>query len=370
MTGSRIKFEETQKRAEGGGAEDGPLRMYFHILEGEEAPRYIRAKEIEIDFCETDSTEKLWRAHERAMVKLNKNITTAGAKSGGSSKTEECDSGASNQTLLGLKAELAQRVLESCRMCERKCQKNRRRGELGRCGVIEPRIASEFLHHGEERELVPSYTVFFAGCTFNCVFCQNADISQDAQNGIEVEPQLMANMIEKRALSARNVNWVGGDPTPNLYYVLEVLNHCSAKLPQIWNSNMYMSQETMMLLDGVVDVYLSDFKYGNNKCAKRLSNADNYVEIMARNHMLARQECEMIIRHLAMPNHVECCTKPVLDWIARNMKNQRGGVKVNLMDQYRPEYKAGEHKDINRQIRAEEFESALRYAESLGLDLE
>ena len=90
---------------------------------------------------------------------------------------------------------------------------------------------------------------------------------------------------------------------------------------------MYLSEESMALLEGVVDVYLTDFKYGNDACASRLSNAPDYLRIVARNHLLGRAHAEMMIRHLVLPGHVECCTRPVLTWIASTLKE----VKVNVM---------------------------------------
>jgi putative pyruvate formate lyase activating enzyme len=121
----------------------------------------------------------------------------------------------------------------------------------------------------------------------------------------------------------------------------------------------------MNLLDGVVDVYLTDFKYGNNECASRLSNARDYMRIVTRNHMLGRDQCEMIIRHLVLPNHVQCCTRPVLEWIAGNLEN----VKVNVMAQYRPEHRAMRFDEIARGLKTTEFSEAVGIAEKLGLDV-
>jgi putative pyruvate formate lyase activating enzyme len=327
------------------------LSIYFEILSEKRKPKYIDCREKKIIFEDSMCEKDLWKLHDEKThdEKKCKTIKTTAEKS-----------------FLDLKIELAKRILESCRLCERRCGVNRLGGKHGHCGVLQSKISSEFFHYGEEPELIPSYTIFFAGCTFNCVFCQNYDISQNPENGVDIEPIRLAEMIEKRAPYCRNVNWVGGDPTPNLLYILETLKNCNAQLPQIWNSNMYMSEECMKLLDGVIDLYLSDFKYGNNKCAKRLSNIDNFFEIVSRNHKIANDQCEMMIRHLVMPNHVECCSKPILDWIASNLHN----VKVNVMAQYRPEYKAHLHRDIDRELKHGEFLEARRYAEKLGLDLE
>jgi putative pyruvate formate lyase activating enzyme len=164
---------------------------------------------------------------------------------------------------------------------------------------------------------------------------------------------------------ARNVNWVGGEPTPNLPFILAVLRECSADIPQVWNSNMYMTENSMKLLSGVVDVFLTDFKYGNDECARRLSNAPDYMRIVKRNHLIARESAEVIIRHLVLPGHIECCTRPALEWIAENLQH----VKVNVMGQYHPEYKAREYVEISRPIAGDEFGRSIEIAENLGLDL-
>lgn len=266
--------------------------------------------------------------------------------------------------LLGEKAQDAASRLASCSFCERRCGANRLEGEKGYCGVVEPRITSEFLHLGEEPELVPSYTIFFAGCTFRCVFCQNWDISQNPQAGATIRADTLAKMIERAG--GINANWVGGDPAPNIPYILEVLTHLQGNVPQVFNSNMYLTKESMGLLEGTVDVYLTDFKYGNDKCAKRLSDAPNYWGISTRNHTLANAQAELIIRHLVLPGHVECCSIPVLEWIGANLGDT---VRVNVMDQYRPEYKAYSHDDISRRPGRREYVDVVERARELDLSL-
>jgi len=256
--------------------------------------------------------------------------------------------------------------LKSCHFCERRCGVDRTAGERGVCGVGEKsRIASEFMHHGEESVLVPSYTIFFNGCTFKCVFCQNWDISQFPDSGVEVSPQTLAKLIEgAKRDGARNVNFVGGNPDPNLHTILEALNECEASLSSVWNSNMYYSLEAAKILFGVTDVYLTDFKYGSNECALRYSKVPKYFEIVARNHRLAYVDAELIIRHLVLPNHVECCTRPVLEWIVENLGPM---VRVNVMDQYRVCYNADKYEEINRRITDEEYKRALEIAKDVGL---
>jgi putative pyruvate formate lyase activating enzyme len=273
--------------------------------------------------------------------------------------------GDNKKSLFELKLKLAKIMLFACELCERRCKANRLKGKEGHCRVLEPRISTEFLHWGEEPELVPSHTIFFTGCTFNCVFCQNHDISQNPKSGFVMSPKRLAEVIERRGDSAQNVNWVGGDPTSNLPFILETLTHCSANTPQVWNSNMYLTEKTMDLLDGVIDLYLTDFKYGNNECAKRLSNVPNYWEIITRNHRIARGQCEMIIRHLVLPGHFQCCSQPILEWIAENLE----GVRVNVMDQFRPEYKARDQPELTKRLSHEEFSKAYTLARDLGLSI-
>lgn len=261
------------------------------------------------------------------------------------------------------KVEEAENIMECCHFCERRCNVNRLRGERGYCRVLEPRISSEFIHIGEEPELVPSHTIFFAGCTFRCVYCQNWDISQHPERGSYIKPDGLARLIESR--TARNVNWVGGDPTPNIAYILKVLEALDKNTPQVWNSNMYLTEDAMNLLDGVVDVYLTDFKYGNDECAERLSDVRDYMRITERNHEIAGKQAELLIRHLMLPGHLDCCTIPILEWIAENTE----AAKVNIMAQYRPMYRAMDYPELRGRLDFRQYNEALNAARDLGLNL-
>ncbi len=320
------------------------LPEYFGILEENRIPKYIQSKYTKVNFDENEKTDKLWEKHDKALDK-NKFSETIPEKS-----------------LLDLKIEIAKRIFSDCHFCERKCRVNRNKDE-GICGVKKASISSEFLHMGEEYLLIPSHTIFFSGCTFKCVFCQNWDISQRV-SGFYIDPEKMADIIKKRKKQgSKNVNWVGGDPTPNILYILLVLKNLDINISQIWNSNMYCSVESMKLLDGITDLYLTDFKYGNNKCAKKFSKVDNYFEIITRNHKIAYENGDMIIRHLVMPNHIECCSKPIIDWISENIPD----IFVNIMDQYRPKYKAKEYEDISSSVSIKEINKIETYAKNKNI---
>jgi putative pyruvate formate lyase activating enzyme len=325
------------------------LPDYFAIFEGIKKPRYLLSKKLYVNAdLNRDTDDALWNLHD-TFIKGGVEVYSKSAEN----------------TLLDLKIELAKRLMSKCSFCERRCGANRLAGKKGHCGVIDSKIASEFIHWGEEPELIPSYTIFFSGCTFNCVYCQNWDISQFPDAGTKVNERTVANWIERR--TCRNTNWVGGDPTPNLLYILKILKHCTANLPQVWNSNMYLTVDSMKLLQNIIDLYLTDFKYGNDSCAKRLSNVRNYWQITCRNHIIANNQCEVIIRHLVLPHHFECCSKPILRWIAENLNLKK--VRVNIMAQYRPEYEAYKYEDLKRRLKADEFKKAYQLGEDLGLSL-
>lgn len=211
--------------------------------------------------------------------------------------------------------------------------------------------------------------VFFVGSGILVHNCQNYDISQVyPTDGVIVDAKSLALIQKKlREEGVRNINHVGGDPTPNIHVILESMKYLDINVPQLWNSNMYCSIEAMKLLREVIDIWLPDFKYGNNKCAERLSMVPNYFEVVSRNIKLAHEWSDIIIRHLVLPNHIECCTRPILEWIAKNTPR----ALVNIMDQYRPEYLVVQYperyKEITRRLKRGEILKAYSIADELGI---
>jgi putative pyruvate formate lyase activating enzyme len=233
------------------------------------------------------------------------------------------------------------------------------------------RVATWFHHFGEESPLLGmagSGTVFFAGCVFRCVFCQNYDISQFPFNGEKVDGRGLAKIMKTlRDEGTANINFVGGEPTPNLHTIVDGMRQLKTNVPMLWNSDMYLTQGTMAILVDLIDIWLPDFKYGNDKCALRLSKVIRYMEATTRNHRLACENGDMIIRHLVLPNHFDCCTRPVLDWIAENCPR----ALVNVMGQYHPEYRvlseSERYRDILRTPNWTEIRKVQKHAEELGI---
>lgn len=334
------------------------LGRYAKVMKDELPANFLICKKVVVE--KPKNIEEGFEIHKKALKEFNalKNRLKDFEEFG-----EIEDAG---YNLLDLKEYIADKIIESCSFCERKCKKNRKAGELGICGVgYEARVATAFEHIGEEPEFVPSGTIFFSGCNMSCQFCQNWDISQFPKTGEVWSSQRIANWIEThRKFGIRNVNLVGGEPTPNLHNILTSLNLCKTNIPVIWNSNMYMSNESMTLLYGIVDAYINDFKYGDDICALKLSKVPNYWSIITRNNLLAKEHAEIMVRHLAMPNHIECCSKPILNWLAKNFGDT---VRINIMSQYHPDYKAFEIEEISRRISKEEYSNVVNFAKEIGL---
>ncbi len=268
--------------------------------------------------------------------------------------------------LLEKKIGEAKRILESCELCERKCRVNRLKGELGFCKAdSKARVFGAHSHYGEEPELVPSATLFFAGCTMRCVYCQNAPESIQPEMGTEWGEERIAEWIEEKYREGcKNVNFVGGDPTPYIYNILRALQLCDANIPVVWNSNAYYSEKTAELLQGIVDVYLLDLRYFNEECAVKLSSAPNYPAVAQRNFLAAARDAELLIRLLVMPSHIECDAKPIIKWIFEELGND---ARLNILGQYRPMHLAHKFPGISRGLTIQEYQTAVQYAKSIGL---
>ncbi len=277
--------------------------------------------------------------------------------------------------------EKAYQILKKCVLCPNFCKTNREI-EKGKCNsLLNPIISSYNLHFGEEPPISGfngSGTIFFTNCTMKCIYCQNYPISQ-LHNGKEISVKELADIflyLQKK--NAHNINFV----TPT-HFVPQILNalHIAIKngfnLPLVYNTSGYESPITLKLLDGIIDIYLPDIKYMDDKTSLEYSGVTNYTKF---NQIAIKEMYKqvgdlkldekniayrgLLIRHLVLPGHIEN-SKKVFDFL----KNEIGtNINISLMSQYFPAYKAINHKIINRKLKKDEYENIIEYALKLGFE--
>lgn len=280
------------------------------------------------------------------------------------------------------RVEQAYRHLENCDLCARYCHMNRRQTTKGAvCRTGERAVVNSFgAHHGEEdplRGLNGSGTIFFSWCSQRCVFCQNWEISQKGM-GYEVEPEEHANMMLKlQSQGCHNINFV--TPSHVVAQIVAAVFIAARKglhLPLVFNTGGYDSPEALTLLDGIIDIYMPDMKYGNSTIARKYSKVRNYVEVnFAAVKDMHRQVGDLqldemgivqrglLVRHLILPGHL-ASTDAVMIFLAREISTN---TYLNLMDQYSPCYRAAENPPLDRRLTSDEYQEALVLAEKYGL---
>jgi putative pyruvate formate lyase activating enzyme len=308
-------------------------------------------------------------------------------------------------------------MLTHCNFCPWNCRVDRMAGaKFGACKLASAsRVSSHFHHTGEElfyRGTEGSGTIFFTSCNMRCAFCQNGDISTDKDNGEETDPRTLAAMAWMlRREGCHNINWVGGEVVIHLHAIVDAIallgrgfTPTQAELrrarktkadrlfwfdevpdqanyegkfnaPMLWNSNFFVTLESMKILRVLTDVWLPDFKFGPGRCAVALAKTPWYWETVTRNlALIAEWGEDYSVRHLVMPNHVECCTYPVLEWIAEHMP----GAPINVMAQFHPDnfcdpvsakYR-DRYAEIARRPSRAELNNSWRRARELGLKFE
>lgn len=281
------------------------------------------------------------------------------------------------------KIQRGSKLLKNCRLCPRNCEVNRyeQPGKICQIGHL-AKVSNHFPHLGEEACLTGlngSGTIFFISCNLRCVFCQNWDISH-SNNGREVQSEELANiMMDLQDRGCHNINFV--TPSHVVVQILEALEiaiNLGLHLPLVYNTSAYDSEISLELLDGIIDIYMPDFKFWNSQTAKLFLNAQDYPEIAASNlKNMYRQVGDLqldsngiaykglLIRHLVMPGQLND-TKHILNFIANEISIEAA---VNVMFQYRPEYAASSTKFdlINRFLTESEKEIVLEYKNHSGL---
>jgi len=230
--------------------------------------------------------------------------------------------------------EMAASHLRECRLCPRECRVDRSSGQVGYCGLDDKiRCFREMLHGAEEAELSPSHQVYLAGCNLRCGFCTVPEWNEEPLAVAELDERWLIGRIEhRRSQGAKNLNLLGGEPTVSLPGILDLLAKSQPVTPIVLNSNMYYNERIGGLLDAFVGVYLADLKCGDSRCAQALLDARDYVDVARRNIVRASERSNLIVRHLVLPGHMDCCLRPTLRWLAGEIPD----VKLSLRTNYVP----------------------------------
>lgn len=271
--------------------------------------------------------------------------------------------------------------LADCHLCPRKCGVDRLNGETGICKTGHEAIVSAYnSHFGEESPLSGingSGTIFFTNCNILCDFCQNFDISHEMRGNKVSDEEIALMMLQLQKSGCHNINFV--TPTHVIPQILSALKQAiigGLNIPLVYNTGGYDRAKTLKLLDGMVDIYMPDFKFWDTKIAARTCNAPDYPEI-ARSALkeMYRQvgdlvinkigvaEKGLLVRHLVLPEEA-AGTKEIMNFIAEEISTQ---TYVNIMAQYYPCGKAYKHKELNRRISSEEYYNALMCAKEAGI---
>ncbi len=277
------------------------------------------------------------------------------------------------------RAQKLEEILSSCRLCPHRCSIDRWHEGRGRCRVgPRARVASFCPHFGEEEPLVGtrgSGTVFFSGCNLSCVFCQNHSISQ-GDEGEEVSAEDLAGIfLEIAERGCHNLNLV--TPThqaPVIVRALWIAREAGFELPVVWNCGGYEEVGVLRLLDGIVDIYMPDVKYGDEGAALRYSGAPGYVAnmegVLSEMHRqvgdlaieggIARRG--LLVRHLVLPTDL-AASRRALEQVATALGTK---TYLNVMGQYRPSYLAGRYPKLARPVTRAEVAAAVAWARELG----
>jgi putative pyruvate formate lyase activating enzyme len=282
---------------------------------------------------------------------------------------------------LNKRVELLQEFLKGCQLCPRECHVNRLNGEVGYCGAgSDLMVSSTFPHFGEEPPLVGfngSGTIFLTHCNLRCIFCQNYDISHLGRGERITLSDMARAMVKLQEMGCHNINFV--TPTHYASQILASLPKAiewGLRLPIVYNCSGYESIEVIRLLEGVVDIYMPDVKFMDEKYSKRYSNAPDYPEVIKKvlkemhrqvgdltTNSKGVAERGLLIRHLVMPGGV-ASSEAVLKFIAEEISVHS---YVNIMNQYRPEYRANEYSEISHPITHQEYLGAIQVAKGFRL---
>jgi putative pyruvate formate lyase activating enzyme len=277
------------------------------------------------------------------------------------------------------RVEMVGNLLAPCRLCPRECRVDRLAGQTGFCQQGgQARVAKALPHFGEEPPLTGERgagTVFFTGCALRCRYCQNYQISQEGL-GEETSTAALADIfLDLQQRGCHNLDLVS--PTPHWPFILEALEIAIPRgltLPIVYNTHGYLSHPLLKLLDGIVDIYLPDMKYGTDETAELLSQVPGYTslnrkavrEMFAQTGPLKTDEeglafRGLLVRHLVLPEHLSDTSAVLQDLLEISPR-----IPLSLMAQYRPVHRAWDHPRLSRPLHKKEYQQALDLVEKFG----
>lgn len=272
-----------------------------------------------------------------------------------------------SRPLASSRALRARAALSQCRLCAHRCGVDRTSGPAGECrSDAVCRLFYEGIEWAGEAGLIPTYVLSLSGCNMSCLFCLTGAPSQNGRAGSPLDPEALARRIAESPAPLRSVTLLGGEPSIHLHGALEIAARVPKHLSFIWKTNAYASPEGLALLEGIPDVVLADYKFGNDLCAERLAKVPTYTRVVQDNLRWATRTSRLIVRHLLMPGHVECCFAPVAEWLARELP----GASLSLMTGFLPVFRAAKDPQLGRTNRAEECRRAQEILGSTGIRIE
>lgn len=339
---------------------DPSFKLRWKPLKGFSIPRFIKARSIgcghSLKEIKEMSLTRLWAVHNNCLEVFNSGI-------GQLPKYNEA-------SLLHLKIELVWRILSNCTFCAHRCGVDRTSGQMGLCKLgTGAKVAEYFVHIGEENIINPSLILNLIGCGLRCVYCQQGSLLDPAQvDGEPLEEFLWEKFDTDKA---RSISFAGGNPDESIFSILRFLISAPKDwdLPVVWNCHGYTTPEVLAILEGLVDVWLPDYKYGNKLCGQNLSGVNHYPDVAQEAvKAMLDQSIPVIVRILLLPGHSKCCHLPVLESLA-DMPH-KNNILISIRDQYCPDWFINcKNRTLNRRVTEKESSTIIARAKALGFTL-
>jgi len=256
-----------------------------------------------------------------------------------------------------------------CRICPLNCRINRHIDQTGNCGVgLNSKIFNAYILAGETKEIAPTYAIYFAGCNMQCLFCsvgeqnKHLDYSDKKKDYSDIDDGFI-NKVRKEIGEAKpkTIGFIGGEPTIHLYSILDLIQRLKPDLPLVLFTNLYYKPHINQILLDVFDYIIGDCHYGNGKCGRSISKADDYFQTAVQN--ISKIGYKLILRHLLLPGHLECCFKPLANWLNINQPD----MTLHLLTSYVP---YTDQHGLGRRLSPQEIMQAIEFAQSVGLKIE